>query len=149
MAIDLTPAQFKEMKPAFAGLSDAVVQMYLDAAQEVVDESWGEASARLGLAAYACHLMTLDGLGTSAEAKGFLKGTAGYQTIKSADVTLTRFARETTKSEYSEWLGQTQCGAAYQQMVRRLRGGMRVLAVGCDMGVSPYAKDWPRIFHRA
>lgn len=156
MAYDpVTPAMFKQMKPQFVAVDDAVVQLYLNAAGRVVDESWPEEDYPLGVTAYACHLMTIDGLGTDAASKSFATGQADFQTIKSADVTLVRFQKSAAKSEYGEWLASTPCGKQYAFMVRMLKSGPRVAMAASCPRVSGYAKDapnqygWPGVFFGA
>lgn len=149
----VTPAQFKEMKPQFAAVSDATVQIYLTAAGRAVDESWPEEDYALAVTAFACHLMTIDGLGTDAASKAHAKGTIDYQTIKSADVTLTRFQKSAETTPYSDWLSSTPCGKQYAFMLRMNKSGPRVaMAATCPRN-SGYAKDapnsygWPGVFN--
>lgn len=139
----VTPAQFKQFKPQFEGVDDAVVQMYLTMAGFVgADESWPEDIYPYAIMSMACHLMTLDGLGSDAESKAEANGTAQYQTVKSADLTLTRYAREAGGSSYQQWLNQTKCGQFYYTLLEGAKSGPRVVTVSgyCPSG---YAKDWP------
>ena len=146
----VTPALFKEVKPQFADQSDASVQLFLNAAGRVVDHSWDEDDYPLAVIAYACHLMTLDGLGTDAASKSFKTGRADIQTIKSADVTLVRFAKAAGSTPYAEWLASTPCGQQFAFMLRVNRSGPRVAMAASFPAVSGYAKDlplgWPGVF---
>lgn len=141
----VTPALFKSMKPQFASVLDATVQVYLDLAGEVAaDDGWpSQATYTQAIVAYTCHLMTLDGLGTDAESKAEAQGTAAFQTVKSADLTLTRFAKDASGSAYGDWLSGTKCGAFYLQLLRQAKGGPVVLMGGSGGCISPYAKDQP------
>lgn len=140
---DLTPARFKELKPQFENVDDAVVQSYLSMGKMFVGTNWPASVYEQAWAAATCHLMTLDGLGTDSQSQDFLDGTAGYQSIKSAELTLTRFQKRAGSSSYEEWLSQTSCGAFYYQLLRLTQSGPRV-AIGAKRGCnSGYAKDWP------
>lgn len=150
----VTPALFKEAKPQFAAVSDNLVQIYLTMAGRAADESWPEEDYPFAVIAYACHLMTIEGLGTDAASQSHAKGMADLQTIKSADLTLTRFAKAASTTPYKEWLNSTPCGKQYGFMLKMLRGGPRVAMAASDCAVSGYAKDgigntygWPGVFH--
>lgn len=150
----LTPARFKELKPQFAAVDDSVIQNYLDMAALFVDQSWPEKFYEQAWAAYACHLMTLDGLGADAESRSEASGRSQYQSIKSGELTLTRFQKDAGAMDYSNWLSQTKCGAYFWQLLRMVKAGPRV-AIGAVGGcASPYAKDhltgvygWPGVFN--
>lgn len=141
----MTPAEFKALKPQFSAVADSVIERYLALAAEQVDSSW-EIYEDMGQAAYACHLMTLDGLGSDDVSKSFLSGQSEFQTIKSADVTLVRFQKQANGTEYSDWLNSTPCGRAYHSFVRRRIGNGVFVAMasgGMIHGTSGYAKDAP------
>ena len=139
----MTPAEFKTRKPQFAAVPDVTVQMYLDmAARYVFDPTNDDA-----LAAFTCHLMTLDGLGTDAGSASFRTGAAEYQSIKSGQLTLTRYQKVAGEgTSFSTWLGQTPCGQFYALLVNMERGGPRVATGGVGRCVTAYSKDaygWP------
>lgn len=146
----VTPALFKEVKPQFSASTDQAVQLYLNAAGRVVDESWDEEDYPLAIIAYACHLMTIDGLGTDAGSKAFKSGREDMQTIKSADITLVRFAKAAGSTPYTDWLNSTQCGKQFAFMLRLSKAGPRVAMAASFPAVSGYAKDaplgWPGVF---
>lgn len=139
----LTPSRFKQLKPQFTAVDDAVVQSYIDLATMWVDQSWPENAYEPAWAAITCHLMTLDGLGTDAESKGQASGAAAYQSIKSGELTLTRYQKSAGEMSYLDWLGQTKCGAFFAQLLRMAKGGPRVAMGGVSGCHSAYAKDWP------
>lgn len=88
-----TPAELKARFPAFASVDDAVVQSALNEAGMQVDDSWvSEADFRLGINLMAAHILTLDGLGTGAEAESAAAGALGFKTMKSGGLTLERFS---------------------------------------------------------
>lgn len=140
----VTPTQFKAAKPQFAAVNDPIVQSYLDMAGRFVDRSWTEGDYQTAIIAMTCHLMTLDGLGTDPDSQSQATGSAQFQTIRSGELTLTRFraaAGETTS--YLGWLAQTACGRFYAVLLKMNRGGPRVLHGGGRGRASGYAKDWP------
>lgn len=139
----VTPEQFKIAKPQFAAVPDATVQMYLDmAARYVFDPENDDA-----IISFTCHLMTLDGLGTDAASTSWRTGAASYQSIKSGQLTLTRYQRAAGEgTTWSSWLGQTQCGQFYALLLKMERGGPRVVSGGVGRCVTAYSKDmwgWP------
>lgn len=146
----VTPTQFKTAKPQFATVPDLSVQAYLDMAGRVVDGGWPEADYPFATIAYTCHLMTLEGLGSDPASKAHASGAAEFQTIRSADLTLTRFQRQATGSSYSDWLASTPCGQQFAFMARAIRGGPRVvMAASVGASTSGCAKDalgWPGVF---
>lgn len=147
MMASVTPAEFKAAKPQFAAVPDETVQVYLDMAGLWVDSSWPERLYQPAVIAAACHLMTLDGLGTDTESQGQASGAAQYQSIKSGELTLTRFQRSAGGMSYSDWLGQTKCGAFFMQLLRMAKAGPRVAMGGIGYCQSGYAKDvWPPFF---
>lgn len=146
MAEVVTPAEFKTAKPQFSGVSDETVQVYLGLAALWVDESWPEKLYRPAVIAATCHLMTLDGLGTDAQSQSFSSGEAAYQSIRSGEVTLTRYQKAAGEQSYSDWLGQTACGAFFLQLLRMAMAGPRIAMGGIGGCHSGYAKDWPVSF---
>ncbi|WMT90150.1 DUF4054 domain-containing protein [Pelagibacterium sp. H642] len=140
----VTPAEFKAAKPQFASVPDETVQMYLDMAGLWVDKSWPERLYRPGVIAATCHLMTLEGLGSDAESQGQASGAAQYQSIKSGELTLTRYQKAAGDMSFADWLGQTKCGEFFLQLLSMAKAGPRVAMGGVRGGCpSPYAKDWP------
>lgn len=135
----VTVAQFKTAKPQFAAVPDATVQAYLDMTAAIVFDPEND----LAVIALTCHLMTLDGLGTDAQSVSWATGEAGYQTIRSGQLTLTRFQKAAGGSSYVDWLGQTGCGQFYALLLRANGGGPRIASGGSGVGKSYYAKDWP------
>lgn len=149
MVTPVTPAVFKAAKPQFASVSDEAVQSYLDLAGLFIGETWPDALYTQATIAMTCHLMTLDGLGSDAESRQFLSGYAGFQSVKSGTLTLTRFSSAASNAgmSFPAWLGSTTCGRLLAQLMR-LNGGGPMVAYGgrSPTGASPYAKDWPGIF---
>lgn len=138
----VTPAQFKAAKPQFAAVADATVQSYLDMAVRFSDDTWGT-DQDLATISITCHMLTLDGLGTDPASVSYASGGSQYQSIRSGQLTLTRYASNSAgDGTYGSWLAQTQCGQFYAILLRMNRGGPRVAYGGVGCGPSPYAKDW-------
>ena len=135
----VTVAQFKTAKQQFAAVPDVRVQAYLDMTAAIVFDPEND----LAVTALTCHLMTLDGLGTDAQSQSWSDGSAGFQTIRSGQLTLTRFQKAAGGGSYVDWLGQTACGGFYALLLRANGGGPRVARGGSGVGRSYYAKDWP------
>lgn len=142
----LTPEAFKQMKPEFSDVPDNTVSQYLSLGGRFVDESWLEADYQTAWAAITCHLMTLDGLGTSSEAEIFSAvGSQKVTSIKSGTLSLTFADRlSSNEDEFSGWLDGSTCGRFYKTLLRLNRGGPRLLTGWGIRGSSGYAKDWPR-----
>jgi hypothetical protein len=88
-----TASEFKARFPAFAAVSDAVVNEVLAEAGLQVDETWvSEADFKLGINLLTAHILTLDGHGTGAEAESAKAGALGFKTMKSGGLTLERFS---------------------------------------------------------
>lgn len=139
----ITPVRFKQLKPQFATVDDVIVQSYIDLAQLWVDGSWPERAWEAAQASIVCHLMTIDGQGTDAQSKLFKSGRSDFQSIKSGEVTLTRFQKSAADMTYLDWLSQTQCGAFFVQLLRMAKGGPRIAMGGVGGHQSGYAKDVP------
>lgn len=139
----VTPFEFTGAKPQFLCADDDLIQSYLDLAALWVDESWPEQVYRPAIIAVTCHLMTVDGIGTDPISQSFASGEGEYQSIKSGNVTLTRFrsTAEAAGLSTSSWFNQTPCGRQFMVWARMFRSGPRV-AVGAGSGcVTAYAKD--------
>lgn len=139
----LTPAIFKQRKPQFVAVDDPTVQQYIDLAGRMVDESWQEPDYLNAWVAMTCHMMTLDGLGTDAASTAYASGASEYQTIKSGELTLTRFKAAGADGSVWSWLQSTPCGRYYAMLLRLNRYGPVGISVASGACVSPYAKDVP------
>ena len=137
----MTPAEFKALKPQFADVPDATIQAYLTLAERIVFDPEDDAA----MASLTCHLLTLDGLGTDPTSASYRTGAAQYQSIKSGQLTLTRYQRDAgSGTSYTSWLGQTPCGQFYALLLKMARGGPRVALGGSGRCITAYAKDgWP------
>lgn len=137
----VTPADFLVMKSQFTSVPTDVITAYIETAGVMVDETWPEKLYRMGIMAFTCHLMTLDGLGTDTASQAFASGMA-FQSIKSGSLSLTRFRSEATGS-FQDWLSQTICGQQFYQWLRLVKSGPRVACGAGGNVASGYAKDHP------
>lgn len=109
-----TAADLKSRFPAFAAVADATINDALADAARMVDETWTEGDFAAARMLYAAHLMTMDGLGKTTEAKlqGFSKLSIGPLSIE----------RGTQPGAPGE-LNSTSFGRRFIEMRRRNRGG--------------------------
>lgn len=136
----VTPDLFKQIKPVFAGIDDAVIQYYLDTAALSVGSLWPDNMYQAGIISLTCHLMTLQGLGTSEEAQTATSG--GMVRLKSAsvDVQVSQAAADAiVKGGY----GATACGREFERLMGMIHAGPITVGGSCQPCASPYAKDWP------
>lgn len=85
-----TPADLIARFPAFAGVATQTLQTALTEAATRVDTSWTPGDYPLGFMLYAAHVLTLDGLGSGAEAALGAAGALGLQTLHSGGLQLER-----------------------------------------------------------
>lgn len=136
-----TPAELKAMFPDFVTVDDSTVQLYIDMANRNVDETWLEADYKRAIMSLAAHLMALMGIGKSPEAVAVTGGLAIFQTIKSKDLSLTKFDRPASDNDFWQW-SATRYGKLYRALLQLNKGGPRFVR-GFAPCVSGYAKDWP------
>lgn len=140
-----TPAELKAQFPAFAAVVDATVQAWLDRAARVVDDSWIEADQKFAQMLLAAHLMTLNGLGTGAEAEMAAAGAAGFRSMRSGSLSLDR--GDGSAHKHMGEFGQTSYGRQFYPLLQANRGGPRVTATGAVHGeyvYEPRVPRWPR-----
>jgi hypothetical protein len=128
MAYDLpTPAELKLHFPAFAAVDDAVVQYNITAAARSVDQSWAEGDYTRAVELYACHLLTLAGFGTGADAQANAQGLAGFSMIRSGQLTLQKAATSGSSDDGvpPQYAGSTY-GRQFWWLLRQNRPGASV-----------------------
>lgn len=137
-----TPATLKMAFPAFAAVPDATVQLWINQAATMVDNTWFETDYAMAIILLACHYMVGAGLGTGAEAKANANGMGGYQTVRSGQLTLSRGS--TSQSDNMGEFGSTLYGRRFYWMLRRNKpGGVAAVGPACDVGGHPW---WNGIF---
>jgi hypothetical protein len=119
--------------PRFADVPPASIEFWLTRAARAVDDSWAEDDRDIGQMLLAAHYLTLQGLGTGAEAEAGANGTGDYRSIRSGAITLERFDR--AKNGAQGELASTSYGRQWLALARANRGGPRVTATG----TLPYA----------
>lgn len=140
--VDATAADLKTRYPAFADVDDAVVNQALVEARRMVDTSWTEGDYQTAQLLYACHIMAIEGYGTSPDAQANTGQAANFTTIRSGQLTLTRKASGGGSSGGESWYMQTRYGSRFWMLLGQNRGGGRVAAA--EVAYPSYAaKDWP------
>ena len=139
----ITPTQFKAAKPQFSAVLDAVVLGYIDLAQVWAGGDWPPSVCNQVQIALVCHLMTLDGLGSDQRSRNFASARSDFQTVKTGNVTLTRFRSTAERAGLStgDWFSQTPCGQQFMVFVRMFMSGARWVGTPTGCGVTGYAKD--------
>lgn len=136
-----TSADLAARFPRFAAVPGASIDVYLTDAERVVDESWMEGDFAMGRMLYACHLMTLEGLGTGAESEQALAGASGFKVMKSGALTLERFDRK----EGSSSLDATSYGSRFKALQRVNKGGPRATGAYAASLSSDDTTDAPQL----
>lgn len=138
-----TPSDVAALKAAFlafAAVPDATVAFWLTRAARQVDASWPDDDRDFGRRLLACHLMTEQGLGTGAEAEMFRAGAAGFDSLKSGSLTLTRAAGNVNGGMGA--YGTTQYGRQFATLAMQVRGGARVTDTGAFTTGYPCGALW-------
>jgi hypothetical protein len=134
-----TPADLRARYPAFAAVSDATIQIYLnDANGGDVDTSWMERYFSPAIQAAAAHRMERGGVLASG---GAVDASAGIDSFKSASVSI-QFNVEAVKAAVAGGWASTPYGLEYYEMLQRNKGGPRVVGGGhiaCGSGFNGYA----------
>lgn len=131
-----TAADLKAKFPRFAAVADATVESYLTDARRRVDGSWTEDDRAMGEMLMACHLMTLEGLGTGTEAEIAAAGLGDFKSVRSGQFSFTR--GEGDNMAAAGTLGSTSYGKRWADLARINRGGPRVGATGTVPNSSLY-----------
>ncbi len=116
--------------PAFTTAERSTIRYWLTDAERHVDESWTEGDYAAGLMALAAHNMAAAGIGADALVASL---PAGLTKFKSGSLDVS-FSDEAANGRATGALGSTRYGAEYLALLRRNRGGPRVMATG----VAPY-----------
>lgn len=115
-----TVADLKTRYAEFTQVPDAQLQLALDDAANRVDLTWREADFQQAQLLYAAHVLTLQGLGTSREAKFAALSAAGISQIKISSLSLS-MAKEGTYARNSTRAGElasTTYGVQFLELVR-------------------------------
>jgi hypothetical protein len=138
-----TPADLKARYPAFASVLDATVQTYLTDASGPggdVDQSWPDGTYQRAVMAAAAHRMARAGvLASSAGVSGM--AAAGVTDFKSGSFEAS-FSADAIKSQIAGGWASTPYGQDYADLLRRFKGGPRVIGGGvapCGGGYNGWA----------
>jgi hypothetical protein len=138
-----TPADLRARYPAFASVSDATIQIYLnDANGGDVDTSWFERDFSPAIQAAAAHRMSRAGVLGSG---GSVDASAGINSFKSASVSI-EFNPDAVKASVAGGWASTPYGLQYAELLRRNKAGPRVVGggvVGCNPGYNGWAGPLP------
>lgn len=130
-----TPADLKARYPAFAAVADLTIQTYIDdASTQSVDTSWIEADYSLAIAAKAAHEMALVNIGSHGEAAGY--AAAGLTSVRSGNFQAS-FAESAVGRANRGGLDATPYGRVYKRLLRRSKGGPRVVGRAAYAGPPP------------
>jgi hypothetical protein len=108
--VEPTAATFKARFPAFAAVSDSAIESALSEASRRVDTTWTEGDYTTAKLLYAAHVLTMDGLGSSNEAR-----LAGFKRVKIGPMDL---ERAVTDAKSSSSLRATSYGARFAELAR-------------------------------
>ncbi len=134
-----TPADLKAMIPAFASVDNATIQIYLDRAARMVDESWFEGDFTTARILLAAHYMVGMGITGTDEIAGY--AAAGVSRLKSGTLDVSFKDNAGGGIDYGAY-GSTAYGRQFWMLLKQNRGGPRVV-VGSGACRSGWAKDWP------
>ncbi len=127
-------ATLQALYPAFADVADATLDAHIaKAAAEGVDESWLEADYQPAIMALAAHNMALLGIGKQSKAEQYAR--QGVVSIKSGSFTAS-FDADKAKAAAEGELSSTPYGQGYEQLLRKNKGGPRVLGSGSTPSAS-------------
>lgn len=122
---DYTPptvANVLALYPEFEQVRPSLVEYYLKRAAQSVDESWTEGDFGFARMTLTAHLMTLAGLGNSAEAASVSNGSDQFRSMAIGTLRLERFDAARDRSD----LSRTRYGREFLNLLRLNRGGPRV-----------------------
>lgn len=142
---EATPTELKELFPAFAAVAEGTVQVWLDRAARIVTSAWIEADRKHGEMLLAAHYMTLNGLGTGAEAEMAAAGASGFKSMRSGSLSLDRGDGSGSAAAMGEF-GTTAYGRQFWPLLRANVGGPRVSDTGTIDGyggLDPRIPTWP------
>ena len=122
-------ATFVALFPAFSAVEDAAYDFWAARAGRVVDPMVGCLGEDVDLAAMliTAHYLTLQGIGTGAEAQSAAGGTSGFKRVKSGSLELER--ADASGSGAGEWAA-TSYGLRAWPMMRACLVGPRITGTG-------------------
>lgn len=102
--------------PTFAAVPAGTIASALAEAAVRVDTTWTAGDYPMGVMLYAAHVMTMDGLGTGAEAALAAAGALGFSGLRAGGLSLER--RGTAGDEAATALAETTYGRRFLALLR-------------------------------
>lgn len=126
--------------PAFAAVAPATIDLYIsEAARDGVDTSWREQTYAPAILALAAHNMALLGIGAHGDVADFKR--QGINRIRSGAFDAS-FSEGAVQRANGGALDATPYGQQYKLMLRREKGGPRIVGRG------PTAGDWGHVYEQ-
>lgn len=124
-----TASDLKARFPRFAAVADETVEIYLTDARRRVDATWTEDDRAMGEMLLACHLMTLEGLGSGTEAQIAAEGLGDFTSVKSGQFSFSRSSGSDAMAAAGT-MKSTSYGRRWLDLAKINRGGPRIGASG-------------------
>lgn len=102
--------------PTFAAVPAGTIALALAEAALRVDTTWTAGDYPMGVLLYAAHLMTMDGLGTGAEAALGAAGALGFSSLRAGSLSLDR--RAVAGDDAGNLLAETTYGRRFLALLR-------------------------------
>lgn len=130
-----TVADLVARYPAFAAVPISTAETYIaDAARDRVDTSWSATDYGPAILAAAAHEMALFGLASQSEVAGY--AAAGVTSVRSGNFQAS-FSADAVKRASAGGLDATPYGQAYKRLLKRNKGGPRVVGGPAFSGSPP------------
>lgn len=126
-----TPAHLMAKYPAFHDVAYSTIAAHLADAREGVDTSWSEARYAPALMALAAHTMALLGLGETDDVQAYAR--KGVSSIRDGAFSVSLSDRRVAEASGGGY-DATPYGRAYKLLLRREKGGPRVIAPAVPPG---------------
>lgn len=107
--------------PEFATVPKERIDYYLERAARAVDTNWSEGDFGHARMLLAAHLMTMNGIGDTAEARSVASGAVQFKSIRSGSLSLDRGDTAATAGAFET----TRYGREFKTLRRMNRGGPR------------------------
>jgi hypothetical protein len=137
-------ATFTGLFPAFAAVTTDQYTFWSARAGRIVDpiQACLDADADLACMLLTAHYLTLQGIGTGAEAEMAAQGASGFKRIKSGTIELER--GDTASGELMGEYGKTGYGHQVYPMLKACLAGPRVTSTGAPLcGFPPSGYEGP------
>lgn len=123
--VEPTAANLICLHPEFATVAEPTLNAYLKRAAASVDTSWSETDFGHARMLLAAHLLTTNGLGSTAQAQAISDGSGEFRSMAIGQLRLERFDNKAA-SGASSGFSTTRYGREFLTLLRRNKGGPRV-----------------------